>query len=127
MLKELTEEDVTKDIKWEHRRIRSSDTWEALKISFGTGKPNKVSVIIQALHIDLNTQMTNMGEDFLPAYDESNPQTTVDMSQSHLPDYDEATHATIDMTELGASQSQQRPPPTGTVLSEYENTVTQNR
>lgn len=68
-----------------------------------------------------------MGEEFLPAYDESNPQTTVDMSHSHLPDYDEATHDTIDMTDLGVSQSQQGPPPTGTVLPEYENTVTQNR
>jgi hypothetical protein len=116
LLKELTDVDVTKDIKWVHRRTQPSDTWEALRISYGTGKPSKVTLLIQALYIDSNAEMTNMGEELLPAYNESNPQTAIDMDQTHLPDYDEATHDAIDMTDLSVPPSQRSSTPPSTAL-----------
>lgn len=131
LLQMFTEEDVTKEIKWEHRRIRRADTWENLRILSRSGKPVRVTLVIQALHIDVNNEMANMGDEGLPAYNEDQPHTAVEINPSALPNYSEATvprYEELDLSDgVALAQHQGPQPPDSTVLPHYELTVVQSR
>ncbi|KAI9285642.1 hypothetical protein BC943DRAFT_359869 [Umbelopsis sp. AD052] len=101
LMRETTEEDVTKEIKWEHRHVRLSDTWRSLKISKPLCELVNVGIIVQALHVDLTTQLEVMGEELLPSYNESVPQTTIHIHDSRLPHYDDlVAHEDIDLADF---------------------------
>ncbi|KAG2178272.1 hypothetical protein INT43_003525 [Umbelopsis isabellina] len=127
----FTEEDLSKEIKWEHRRIRPADTYENLRISSRSGKPVRVTLVIQALHIDVNNEMANSSNDILPAYNEDQPHVAIEINSSALPVYSEATVPTYEESDLsdGVALAQQQGlvPPDSTVLPQYELTVVQSR
>lgn len=131
LLQMFTEEDVTKEIKWEHRRIRPADTYENLRISSRSGKPVRVTLVIQALHIDVNNQMANMSSDSLPAYNADQPHIAVEINPSALPNYSEATvprYEELDLSDGVAIAQHQGPvAPDSTVLPQYELDVVQSR
>jgi hypothetical protein len=131
LLQMFTEEDVTKEIKWEHRRIRAADTWENLRISQRSGKLVRVTVLIQALHIDANNEIVNMGDEPLPAYNDDQPHTALDINPSDLPDYSEATvpsYEELDLSDGVALARHRTPlPPDSTALPQYELSVVQSR
>ncbi|KAI8577156.1 hypothetical protein K450DRAFT_201383 [Umbelopsis ramanniana AG] len=125
LMRETTQEDVTKEIKWEHRHIRLSDTWRSLKIAKPLCELTNVGIIVQALHVDLTTQLEVMGEDLLPSYNESVPQTTIHISDARLPHYDDlVAHEDIDLADL-TRPSYLNPPLPNMALPEYMPTAPQ--
>jgi hypothetical protein len=126
LMQETTEEDVTKEIKWEHRHIRPSDTWRSLKIAKPLCELTNVGIIVQALHVDLTAQLEAMGEELLPTYNESVPQTTILINDSQLPHYDDlVAHEDIDLADL-TRPAYLNPPLPSTDLPEYIPAAPQN-
>lgn len=126
-MQEMTEEDVTKEIKWEHRHVRPSDTWRTLKIVKPPCELTNVGVIVQALHIDLTAQMETMGEELLPTYNESVPQTAININDACLPHYNDlVAHGDIDLADL-TRPSYHNPPSPSTALPEYMLAAPHNR
>jgi hypothetical protein len=119
-MQEITQEDVTKEIKWEYRNVKPSDTWRTLKIAKPLCELTNVGIIVQAIHIDLTTQLEAMGVEHLPAYNESLPHTVMEVNDARLPHYhDLAAHEEdIDLTDL-TRPSFLNPPLPSTALPEY--------
>ncbi|KAG2187156.1 hypothetical protein INT44_004826 [Umbelopsis vinacea] len=127
LMRETTEEDVTKEIKWEHRHVRLSDTWRSLKISKPLCELVNVGIIVQALHVDLTTQLEVMGEELLPSYNESVPQTTIHIHDSRLPHYDDlVAHEDIDLADF-TRPSYLSSPLASMTLPEYRPAAPQTR